>query len=389
MTLFPADDPVADDPRPTALFQATAAAAQANSWTCVNGWSVARVYTNVAEEYRAAQSKVAIADIGAVIRYAVRGADAAAFLGRATSAPAQALEAGESARGLMLDDDGAVVDIIETARIAPDLYLLASTRRHARRLQLAQRGLDAVVEEISGHIAALTLLGPGAKDAATLAGLDSAPGARAVQSRVRGVEISVRPIAVGAIEGVEVIFPFEEALTVWERLRRAAHPTPIGLDALDVLRIESGAPRPGVDFAPADLAADADKRGPEALGLSHLAPLSSAWFSGRRALKRSAPPSRVLMSLAIDADAAAAGAMVYAGGKEAGRLVSAGFSPRLRRAIAFADVASPAAGATALEVQIQGGARAAASRLETAESRFAAAFRAAEGAATDSRRRRV
>lgn len=387
MTLFPADDPVPDDPRPTALFAATAAAAQANAWTSVNGWSVARAYTNAAEEYRAAQTKVAIADIGAIVRYTVRGPDAAVFLGRATSAPAETLETGESARGLILDDDGFVVDVIEAARIAPDLYLLAATRRHARRLQLAQRGLEALVEEISDHVAALALIGPGAKDAAALAGLDAVAGARAAQSRVRGVEISARPIAIGAVAGVEVIFPFEEALTVWERLRRAAHPTPIGLDALEVLRIESGLPRPGVDFIPADAARAEERRGPDSLGLPHLAPANRAWFNGRRALKRAPPPGRVLLPLAIDADGAERGALVAAAGREAGRLVSVAVSPRLRRAIAFADLAAAAAPGALLVRRVGGDA--AAAPLDTPEGRLAAAFRAETAAATDSRRRGV
>lgn len=388
MTLFPADDPVTDDPRPTALFAAAAASAQANAWTSVNGWSVARAYTNAAEEYRAAQSKVAIADIGAVIRYTARGRDAAVFLGRATSAPAEALETGESARGLILDDDGFVVDVVDAARIAPDLYVLAATKRHARRFQLAQRGLDAVVEEISGHIAALALIGPGARDAAALAGLDATDGARAAQARVRGVEISARPISIGAVAGVEVIFPYEEALTVWERLRRAAHPKPVGLDALEILRIESGLPRPGVDFAPADGARAEDRRRPDALGLPHLAPQNRAWFNGRRALKRAPPPERALVTLAIDADAADRGAIVSEAGRDVGRLVSTAFSPRLRRAVAFADVAASAVGAGAFEIRLAAGS-AAASPLETAESRLAAAFRAADGGATDFRRRRV
>lgn len=387
MTLFPADDPVTDDPKPTALFAATAAAAQANAWTSINGWSVARAYTSAAEEYKAAQSKVAIADIGAVVRYTARGRDAAAFLGRATSAPAEALEVGESARGLILEDDGFVADIVEAARIAPDLYLLAATRRHARRFQLAQRGLEAVIEEISGHIAALALLGPGAREAAALAGLGPTEGARAAQARVRGVEISARPIAIGAVSGVEVIFPHEEALTVWERLRRAAQPRPIGLDALEILRIESGLPRPGVDFAPADLAPEGEKMSPEALGLPHLAPENRAWFNGRRALRRAAPPARALLALAIDADRTERGAIVCEAGREAGRIVSAAVSPRLRCAIAFASLVA-GTGRGPLSVRLASG-EAAARPLDTPESRLAAAFRAAEGGPTDSRRRRV
>lgn len=389
--IFPADDPTGDDPRPTALFSAAAAAATANSWTSINGWAVARVYSNAAEEYQAAQTEAAVADIGSIVRYTARGEDAAALLARVLSAPLAGLEPGDSARGLMLDDAGFVVDIGEAARLAPDLYLLSCGRRHARRLQLAARELDAAVEEITEHVAALAVLGPGAREAAASAGFDVQSEARAAQSRVRGVEISVRPIAYGAVLGVEVIFPYEEALTLWERLRRAARPKPIGLDALEIIRIEGGAPRLGLDFTGADETSDESvKRRPAGLGLAHLAPLGRGWFNGRRALRRDSGPDRALVTLGIDADRARPGAVVFGRKGPVGRLMSAAFSPRLKRVVAFAEIAADAvAGPLAAEISPGDPARCAAELLETPESRLAAAFRAEQTKATDLSRARV
>lgn len=373
--MFPADDPVTDDPRPTALFSAAASAATANSWTSVNGWSVARVYSSVAEEYNAAHTEAAVADIGPVVRYTVRGAEAALFLQRVVSAPVAALEPGESVRGLMIDDEGFVVDLAEAARLGGDLYLLSTSRRHARRLQLGVRGLAAAIEEITEHVAAMAILGPSAREAAASAGFDLMSEKLAAQSRVRGVELSVRPVSYGALAAVEVIFPFEEALTLWERLRRAAKPKPIGLDALEIIRIEGGLPRPGVDFEGAETAAAEHKRTPDSLGLAHLAPLGRSWFSGRRALRDAGAAPRRLVGLGIDADRVLPGAQVYGKkGAAVGRITSCAFSPRMKRVVAFADVVTEAVGG-ALEVDAQGpgAGRAAASALETAESRRAAA----------------
>jgi len=381
--IFAADDAAGHGPRPTALFGAAAGAAAANSWTSVNGWSAARVYTNVAEEYEAAHTGVAIVDAGPIVRYTARGRQAAELLARAATAPAAALEPGESARGLLLDQAGNVVDLVETARIASDLFLLSCSKSHARRLQLAARGLDAVIEDITGHVAALALLGPKARDAAAAAGLDVTNEALAVQTRVRGVETSARPLSFGALQGVEVILPFEEALTLWERLRRAARPKPLGLDALDVIRIEGGVPRIGVDFIGADDARrEEDKRTPAALGLAHLAPPTRAWFNGRRGLRSQLAPSRRLTVLAIDAARVAPGAAVFGLKGEIGRLTSAAFSPHLKRMAAFAEIAT---GTEKVEVALLDGGRAAAEPLETAEGRRAEAFRASDGRATESR----
>ncbi|MBI1365794.1 MAG: hypothetical protein GC153_07515 [Alphaproteobacteria bacterium] len=375
--IFPADDLCPDDPRPTALYAAAAGAASANSWTSVNGWSVARVYTSLDEEYEAAQNAAGVVDAGPVVRYSVSGAGAAAFLARATTTPVAGLEPGESARGLMLDEDGMVVDIVETTRLGESLYLLSASRPHARRLQLAARGLDAIVDDITSRIAALALIGPEARDVASAAGLDASSDHLAAQGRVRGVETSVRPIHFGALSGVEIIFPHEEALTLWERIRRARAPQPVGLAALEIFRIEGGAPRPGADFVPADEAREKDeRRSPAEIGLDHLAPTNSAWFNGRRALKTQARPARALVALSIDAESAAPGAAVFARKGPAGRLTSAAFSPRLKRIVAFADLAVAALGGP-LEVALGGGdSRAAARVIETPESRLAAAFRA-------------
>lgn len=389
--ILPADDLVIDEPKPTALFAATASAANANSWTSINGWSVPRVYSSVTEEYEAARSAAAVVDYGALARYTARGADAAAFLARATSAPVTTLEPGESARGLILDNGGAVVDIIETARLSNELYLLTASRRHARRLQLAARGFDVAVEDITGEVAALALIGPEARDAASAAGVDVASDRLAVQARVRGVDASARPIHHGGLPGVEIIYPYEEALTLWERLRRAAAPVPAGLDALEILRIEGGAPRPGVDFIGADDAESGrSKRLPGEIGLAHLAPVGRAWFNGRRALRAGPAESRRLVVLAIDADTSTPGAAVFVKKTAVGRLTSRAFSPRLKRVIAFADIAA-GSGGPGLEVALAGDGeiRAAADILETPEARLAAAFQAAEGAATELRSRRV
>lgn len=374
--MFAADDLAAEDPRPTALFAAAASASVANSWTSVNGWSVARAYLSVEEEYEAAQTGAVVADLGAIVRYTAQGRDAAAFLARATTAPVDGLIPGESARGLMLDEDGAVADVVEAARLGGDLYLLCATRPHARRLQLALRGFDARILDVSTRVAALAVLGPEAREVAAAAGLDAASEQLARQGKVRGVETSSRPIHFGTLPGVELIYPAEEALTFWERLRRARAPKPIGLDALEIFRIESGAPRPGLDFIPADDAqAAADKRRPSDIGLAHLAPPNRAWFNGRRGLLSAPRSDRTLVVLAVDGPSVAPGAAVLGRkGATVGRVTSAAWSPRLRRAVAFADVAADHAGKP-LEILLaaQGGRRVAAYPFETPEGRLAGA----------------
>lgn len=383
--IFPADDFFSDAPRPTPLFAAVAAASEANLWTSVNGWTAARIYSSVSEEYKAAKTAAALADLGPLTRYAVRGPQGPGFLGRLTTAPAVKLQTGESARGLMLDNEGYVIDLAEVSRLSNDLFLLTLPSAHARRIDLAARGLDVDAENISTQVAALGIFGPQTTGVLAAAGLKSVSEAVAASAVLRGVETAARPIQFGALPGVELIFPKDEALTIWERIIRRGAGLPIGLDAMEILRLESGAPRPGVDFIAADRISrragyEANEtnraRTPDELGLAHLAPLDHGWFNGRRGLRqRSAAPLRRLVSLSIDAEEADAGAAVFANGKSVGRITSCAWSPASKRVVAFSDMAIlPSEGIYEVAVPSPAEGRVVAQVLETAESALASAF---------------
>lgn len=384
--LFPADDPKANESRPTPLYAAAASLATANSWTSVNGWAAARAYVSVAEEYAAATTGAAFFDLGPLCRYTLRGPDSARLLARLATTPALDLDIGESARGLILDAGGLVVDLVETVRLSGDFFLATTSRPIDLRLRQAAKGYETDIENISGAIAAIGVVGPGARAAAAAAGVEFVEGAVAQRGRARGVETYARLAEFGAGVGVEIIFPAAEALTLWDRVRRADDAHPIGLDALEILRIEGGEPRLDVDFPGADRSGG-DGRAPDEIGLPHLAPANRAWFNGRRAVKRPVRRPRYLAVLGVDADAVEPGARVFAGAVETGRIVSSAFSPRLRRALAFAEI-GPAGFEKPLETALLARAdepRARAALFDTAESRRAAAFRAQQRAATDSR----
>lgn len=382
---FPAADD-AHEPRATPLYAAAAGLSATNSWTSVNGFASARVYTSVEEEYKAASEDAALVDLGPMRRYTLRGKDATKILSRLTTTPVAELAVGESARGLILDTDGFVVDFADLTRLSGDLFLLTTATPIDRRLQLAARGFDAEALNVGAMVAALGVAGPSAREAASVAGIDLLSADATAQGRVRGVELAIRAISFGATPGVEIMYPAEEALVVWERFRRKRPLPAAGLDALEILRIEGGMPRVGVDFISADQAmSPADRRFPAAIGLAHLAPPNRVWFNGRRAMKSARDAGRVLVVISIDSDVAAAGSLIYARNEAVGAVTSAAFSPRLRRVVAFAEI-SAAALDRPLEAAIGASSRVPARLHETEESRLAAAFRENLKSATESGR---
>lgn len=380
--IFPRQDDAAE-PRPTPLYAAAASASTTNAWTSVNGWAVARVYTALAEEYEAASGAAALVDLGPLCRYTVRGREAAAFLARLTSCPVLELSVAESGRGLILDAEGFVVDYAELTRLSGDLFLLTTSMPADRRIRIAARGLDVETSNVGAMVASLGVVGPQAREAAAAAGLDVMEADASAQGRMRGVELAVRPINYGAAPGLEIIFPAEDALVIWERLRRKIALPAAGLDALDALRIEGGAPRPGVDFAGADNAASMRlARRPEEIGLPHLAPPNRAWFSGRLAMRAAGEARSRLAVLSVDCDQLPTGAPVHHRAEIIGAVTSTAFSPRLRRVLCFAELKAGTS-TNGLEIALADGTRVEARHFETAESRLAAAFQENLRMATD------
>ena len=386
--IFPAAPDSDAEPRPTGLYAAAASESVANRWVSVSGRTMALSYTRVLEEYTALTENVGVFDLGAYCRYTVRGPDAGNLIGRLTSAPVADLGVGETARGLILTEGGRVIDQCDVLRLTKDLFFLTTAAPINRRLQLAARDAQVDIDERTDAVAALGLLGPNAATAAQSAGFDVPAELIAVQGRVRGVETAIRTISLGTIDGVEILYPAEEALILWERVRRSAAPQPIGLDAMEIVRIAAGAPRLGLDYASATAGSLSGHRFPVEIGLPHLAPTNRAWFNGRRSLYGQSGERR-LVTLVLDADDITNGASVInLKGEAVGVVTSSAFSPSHRAAICFVDIARAAIMDT-LSIRDQRGAVLAARFLETHESGQAAAFRARENNSTESRGRSV
>ena len=385
--IFPAEDVIANRPRPTPLYTAAASVSETNLWTSVNGWSTPRVYSGVEEEYNHAKSETVIADFGPLSRYTVHGKDASLFLTKVASVPTETLGVGESARGLILDDAGGVLNLAEVARLSDELYILTTPSPQARQLSLCAQGLEVDYSLTNDSVAAIAILGPGAYDALRAVGMKMLGQDIAASAVMRGVETAARPIHFGSLPGVELIFPGDEALTIWERLMRRRSIRPIGLDALEVLRIESGSPRPGVDFSTRKGRGGDRRKTPAEIGLPHLAPLNSGWFNGRRALRYTPPLIEIMLTaIYVDADRAPVGASILSNGKVVGAITSSAYSPVRKSAIAFCTLPVGSVGKPLEMVNVDGSAHEGVSvgYLDTLEGRLANAFQEEERSATDS-----
>jgi aminomethyltransferase len=128
-----------------------------------------------------------------------------------------------------------------------------------------------------------------------------------------------------------------DALTLWDAVWEAGQPfglRPLGLDALDVLRIESGLIFSGYEFD--------DQIDPFEAGIGFAVALSKEDdFVGRAALeRRKASPQRTLVGLELDGNEPAThGDCVHVGRPQVGVVTSGTRSPILRKNIALCRIA--------------------------------------------------
>ena len=137
--------------------------------------------------------------------------------------------------------------------------------------------------------------------------------------------------------GYEIFCHPKDALTVFDAIWQAGEPhgmMPLGLQALDMLRIEAGLPFAGHEFC--------DQTDPFEAGIGFTVPLASKNddFIGRDALmRRKAHPQRMLVGLEMEGDEAIGhGDCVHIGRAQVGVITSATRSPVLKKTIALARV---------------------------------------------------
>ena len=125
----------------------------------------------VNRECQAARNSVGILDATTLGKIDIQGPDAAELLDRVYTNAWSKLEVGRCRYGLMLGEDGMVMDDGVTARLGPHHYLMTTTTGNAARvlawleewLQTEWPELKVYAASVTEQWATITLCGPGAR----------------------------------------------------------------------------------------------------------------------------------------------------------------------------------------------------------------------------------
>ena len=204
-------------------------------------------------EVQMVRSSVGVCDVSTLGKIDIQGADAARFLDFVYSNTFSTLKEGYVRYGLMLREDGHVLDDGTTARLGADHYLMTTTTAAAgqvmRHLDFVQQAFcadwDVQTISVTETWAQFAVAGPLAKT--LLAGILDSPvdlpfmGCASV--RVMGQAARLFRISFSGEEGYEIAVParfgealFRDLLARAETLGGGAY----GMEALNVLRIEKG-----------------------------------------------------------------------------------------------------------------------------------------------------
>ena len=219
----------------------------------------------IVREVLAVRQCVGLFDASPLGKIEVRGPDAAAFLDRIYVNNVLTLEPGRVRYGLMLNENGIVIDDGVFARIAEDYFLVNTTSGNAERIaawleewhQCEFFDMQVVLSNVTSQWAVATLAGPHARGVLqSLPGLidlstANLPHMSFAEGRlVDGLPYRLQRVSFSGEQSYELSVPSNHAASIFERLRAAARPgdlAPIGVEALMVLRTEKGFVHVGVD----------------------------------------------------------------------------------------------------------------------------------------------
>ena len=319
------------------------------TWTGWNTYKVARVVDKLSAEYFAVRSGCAVMDLTPMEKYRITGKDAYAYLDRLLTRDISTLNPGRVTYVVWCDDAGKVIDDGTLFQFGEQDYRLCSQHHQLDWLLMSATGYDVHVETETHDVAALAVQGPTSYSVLTAAGIDGLEQLKPfgiIDLHCGDTPVTVSRTGYTGDLGYEVWVEPQNALRLWDAIfavQGRYDIQPMGLDALEMVRIEAGFVMPGFDFNTAESTIrDGYDRSPYEVGLGWVVNLDKGHFTGRKALiaEKAQPIKRRLTKMIVDGNKPVGEAFIYdrKGGKLVGEIKCTIWSPVLKANLALADI---------------------------------------------------
>jgi aminomethyltransferase len=315
-------------------------------WTDWEGWAWADHFGGAVAEHEATRNASNLWDESPLRKWDMKGPDALALADVLFTNDMAALEVGQVRYGAICDEDGQMIMDGTVFKMADD-HCFSITSYDSDldwyRQVASDRGLDVEIEDVTEKMPHLQVQGPKSREilAPITEGVDLA-GLRYFRfnpdAKVGGVRCILSRTGYSGELGYELYCWPDDAAALWNAVLDAGKPQgmlPIGLSAIETLRIESGLLFPDIDYFP-------HKTDPFEVRLDKMVKLDKPGdFVGKEALRRIAAEGtpRLLSTLRIEGDETPEyGAVVTKDGREVGIVRSPAKSPTFGEQIAMAAI---------------------------------------------------
>jgi aminomethyltransferase len=243
-------------------------------------------------EYYALRNAAGLIDVSPLFKYEVYGKDAASFLSRVMVKDISKLEIGRCTYLCWCDDDGKVLDDGTVSRLDDTYFRVTAAEPTFSWLTRQSRRFEVTIEDSTDNIGTLSLQGPTSRDIlknVSDADLDALRYFGLTKAKLDGVDVVISRTGYTGDLGYEIWVEREKALKVYDAITAGGRDyriQPVGLDAMDVTRIEAGYIMNGVDYFSANTCAiESRKSSPYEIGLGWTVDLDRDPFIGQDALK--------------------------------------------------------------------------------------------------------
>lgn len=305
-----------------------------------DGWSLPRHFGNPHEEYLSVRRAVGLLDFSNRAIFEFTGADRLSYLQGLISNDLRLPSSGEGIYAAFLSQQGKVLGdcrvLTTDDRFIVDIWepLKPKILDHLHRYLVAD---EVEIADLSDRCAILSLQGP--KSETLLEGFlprDQQPQTNLTHSiaEIGGVEMRICRSSHTGEDGFDLMIPLAGIESMARQLTEVASTYSarwVGTEAYEILRIEAGIPRYGVDITDENLILET--------GLTHAVSFNKGCYLGQEVVERIRSRGHVnknLTGLIIhDKKPPPAGSKILSAEKEIGTITSSVYSPTLESPIAL------------------------------------------------------
>ena len=299
-----------------------AAGGSASSLIERHGYELPAVFSDPASEYTAAVTAAAVHDASYRGRLKATGDDALDLLNRMSTNKVIDLQPGEGTPTVLTNDRGRIVDLLGVVNNGDHLLLLTSPGRQQAVIDWLDKYTimeDLEVEDVTAATAMLALIGPAAAEFLERDKASRNPGTPLCswEQTLGGHQALVIEHPLGKLPCCYLVVEPEAGDSIWTHLLERGV-TPIGVDALETVRVSLGVPEFGSELG--------EPYNPLEAGLIGSVDFAKGCYIGQEVIARLDSYKKVqkyLVSLRFDADAEVdAGASLVKGGQAVGAVTS-------------------------------------------------------------------